>query len=185
MKERDFFNIFAVSLEKDVIRREKLGINPDYIYAVNGQNLDIDKLKKDKIVVNNNYNLTKGEIGCYLSHIHMLKKALESNKPVLIIEDDIKLEIDTFQKIKELKDIPIDWDILCIGYNYYEQFSTFDKIKYLHGAHAYLVNNENLTIEKINSLLPIDKPYDLMLPEKLKTYIVKPKIIDLGEFGNI
>lgn len=185
MKERDFFNIFVVSLEKDVIRREKLGINPDYIYAVNGQNLDIDKLKKDRIVVNN--KLTKGEIGCYLSHIHMLKKALESNKPVLVIEDDAKIEIDTFQKIKELKDIPIDWDILSIGYNYYEQFyiNTFDKIKYLHGTHAYLVNNKNLTIEKINSLLPIDKPYDLILPTKLKTYIVKPKIIDLGEFGHI
>lgn len=185
MKECDFLNIFVVSLEKDNLRREKLDINPSYIYAINGQYLDIDKLKNDGIVINN--KLTKGEIGCYLSHIHMLKKALESNKQVLIIEDDAKIEVDTFQKIKALKDIPEDWDILFIGYNYYEQFSIneFNKIKYLHGAHAYLVNNKNITIEKINSLLPIDKPYDIILPIKLKTYIVKPKIIELGDFGHI
>jgi GR25 family glycosyltransferase involved in LPS biosynthesis len=117
----------------------------------------------------------------------MLKKALESKKQVLILEDDANIEVDTFQKIKALKDIPEDWDILSIGYNYFEEFSinSFNKIKYLHGAHAYLVNNKNITIEKINSLLPIDKPYDIALPIKLKTYIVKPKIIELGEFGGI
>ena len=177
------YDIFVVSLEKDYKRREKLGIIPDYIYAVNGHNLDIDQLKKDGII-NINNKMTKGEIGCYLSHIHMLKKTLETNKQVLIIEDDAKIEADTFQKIKELKDIPEDWDILSIGYNYYEHFSinSFDKIKYLHGTHAYLVN-KNITMEKINSLLPIDKPYDISLPIKLKTYIVKPKIIEIGEFG--
>jgi len=182
----DFLNIFVVSLEKDYKRREKLGIIPDYIYAVNGHELDIDEMKKDGII-NINNKMTKGEIGCYLSHIHMLKKALESKKQVLILEDDANIEVDTFQKIKALKDIPEDWDILSIGYNYFEEFSinSFNKIKYLHGAHAYLVNNKNITIEKINSLLPIDKPYDIALPIKLKTYIVKPKIIELGEFGGI
>jgi GR25 family glycosyltransferase involved in LPS biosynthesis len=182
----DFLNIFVVSLEKDYKRREKLGIIPDYIYAVNGYELDIDEMKKDGII-NINNKMTKGEIGCYLSHIHMLKKALESKKQVLILEDDANIEVDTFQKIKALKDIPEDWDILSIGYNYFEEFSinSFNKIKYLHGAHAYLVNNKNITIEKINSLLPIDKPYDIALPIKLKTYIVKPKIIELGEFGGI
>lgn len=182
----DFLNIFVVSLEKDYKRREKLGIIPDYIYAVNGHELDIDEMKKDGII-NINNKMTKGEIGCYLSHIHMLKKALESKKQVLILEDDANIEVDTFQKIKALKDIPEDWDILSIGYNYFEEFSinSFNKIKYLHGTHAYLVNNKNITIEKINSLLPIDKPYDISLPIKLKTYIVKPKIIELGEFGGI
>jgi GR25 family glycosyltransferase involved in LPS biosynthesis len=182
----DFLNIFVVSLEKDYKRREKLGIIPDYIYAVNGHELDIDEMKKDGII-NINNKMTKGEIGCYLSHIHMLKKALESKKQVLILEDDANIKVDTFQKIKALKDIPEDWDILSIGYNYFEEFSinSFNKIKYLHGAHAYLVNNKNITIEKINSLLPIDKPYDIALPIKLKTYIVKPKIIELGEFGGI
>ena len=97
------YDIFVVSLEKDYKRREKLGIIPDYIYAVNGQHLDIDELKKDGII-NINNKMTKGEIGCYLSHIHMLKKTLETNKQVLIIEDDAKIEADTFQKIKELKD---------------------------------------------------------------------------------
>ena len=67
------YDIFVVSLEKDYKRREKLGIIPDYIYAVNGHNLDIDQLKKDGII-NINNKMTKGEIGCYLSHIHMLKK---------------------------------------------------------------------------------------------------------------
>jgi len=182
----DFLNIFVVSLEKDYKRREKLGIIPDYIYAVNGHELDIDEMKKNGII-NINNKMTKGEIGCYLSHIHMLKKALESKKQVLILEDDANIEVDTFQKIKALKDIPEDWDILSIGYNYFEEFSinSFNKIKYLHGTHAYLVNNKNITIEKINSLLPIDKPYDISLPIKLKTYIVKPKIIELGEFGGI
>jgi glycosyl transferase family 25 len=185
MNDRSFLDIFLVSLPKDDIRRKNLGIKPDYTYAVDGSTLDIDKLKKDGIISNNN-TLTKGEIGCYLSHVHLLKKALNSKKPVLILEDDAKIEVDTLNKIKKvIENPPKDWDLIFLGYNYYEEYSTFKQINYLHGTHAYLINTKNLTKAKIDSLLPIEKPYDVILPIKFKTYISQPKIIQLGEFGGI
>ena len=179
-------NIYLVSLEKDKERRESLNIIPDYTYAVDGSKLDIDKLKSENILTKD-CTLSKGEIGCFLSHIHLLNKVVDTGKYTLILEDDAKVPEDLIEKIiKTIKTAPGDFDILFLGYNYYEEYTTFKQINYLHGAQAYLINPKNMNKEKINKLLPISKPYDLILPIFFKTYIVIPKIVELHEkFGGI
>ena len=186
MNYRDVFDVYLVSLPKDTERRQKMGLLPDYTYSVNGLELDIDKLKHNNILSEES-TLTKGEIGCYLSHTQLLNKALMSEKMVLILEDDAKIEADTFTKIKNILNepsLPTDWDILFLGYNYFEEYTTFRHVNYMHGAHAYLVNTRHITKEKINNLYPITQPYDVILPVKLQTYVIEPKIIELNsDFG--
>lgn len=178
---RNDINIYLVSLEKDKERRKYLNIKPDYTYAVDGSNLDIDKLKKDNIV-SPDCKLTKGELGCFLSHIHLLNKVVDSGKFTLILEDDAKVPNDLIEKIiKTIETSPKDFEILFLGYNYYEEYNTFKQINYVHGTHACLINPKNMTKEKINKLLPIKKAYDVTLPVTFKTYIVIPKIVELNE----
>ena len=185
-ESKDNFDIFLVSLPKDIERRENIGVKPNYTYAIDGAILKKDELLNDRIL-SKNCSLRRGEIGCYMSHVHLLKKCLTSKKDyVLILEDDAKIEPDSFDKIEEvLKKAPSDFNMLFLGYNYYENFYKFTSINLLHGTQAYLVNIKNLKIEDINRLYPIEKEYDVILPVKFKTYVVIPKIIKLGKFGKI
>ena len=180
------FDIYLISLPKDTERRVELGIIPNYTFSVDGSTLDIDVLKTEGLV-SKDCKLVKGEIGCYMSHLELLKKSISSNKKyVLILEDDAKIEPDTFDKISNvLNEAPKDFDMLFLGHNYYEEYHTFKKVNYMHGTQAYIVNVKNITLEKINNLYPIKNPYDVVLPTKFKTFVVVPKIIELGKFGAI
>ena len=173
----DKLEIYLVSLPKDQERRNHLNVIPDYTYAVDGSALNIEKIIYQK------NPLTKGEIGCYMSHVHMLKKALKSSsKYVMIIEDDVG-PIDLNKMSSYIEQAPPDFDLLFLSYNYYEHFE-YDKIKLVYGLQCYIVNTSNITAEKINSLFPITAPIDVILPSKFVSYIIKPKVVALGQFSN-
>jgi len=164
--------IYLISLPKDIQRRSALNIKPDYTYAVDGSQ-----------ILTNDTDLTKGELGCYLSHVHMLSKALNSpSKYVLVLEDDvghIPLEsLDTW-----IRDAPVDFELLFLGWNYYEKFD-YEQISYLHGTQSYVINTHNVTQEKINKLFPAEKPIDITLPTKFISYVIKPKTIELGPYAS-
>ena len=64
--------------------------------------------------------LTKGEVGCALSHVKVWKEAyanLPDNENVLILEDDIVFEPDFWNKVKKLEEelINVDFDLLYLG----------------------------------------------------------------------
>ena len=177
------FNIYLISLEKDVERREKIlkYIEPDIIFSVDGSTLDRELLIKNG-KLDTNSKLKLGEIGCYLSHINLIDKSLNSEKYTIIFEDDVKIESDTINKIsKIINDAPKDFQILCLGYNYYEEYSEFSEIKYLFGSQAYVINPRNINRDDLKKFFPINEPYDIVLPRNLKTYIVIPKLVELQE----
>ena len=115
----------------------------------------------------------------------MLKRAIkQKSKYVLILEDDAKIEPDTFQKINEvLKEVPVDTELIFIGYNYNESYK-FQKSIYLHGTQSYIVNTHNMSLDKINKLYPIKSPIDTVIPKKFNTYITIPKIVELNNKYN-
>ena len=192
LNKAEMFSTFLVSMEKDKDRRENIlkNINVDDIYAVNGYTLDLDKLIKDGLVENK--KLKKGEIGCYLSHVHYFNKALNSDKniPILVIEDDIKINKDILNKIDiVLKKAPSDYEILHIGFSYHESFDINYKVeraKLVYGTHGYIINPKNINKQKVDKLFPIREPIDMTLPKIFKSYIVWPRIIELDtKYSNI
>lgn len=59
-----------------------------------------------------------GMVGCKLSHYILLRKieTLKSQKPILILEDDIDIDLDFVQKIETaLIHMPSEWDILLVS----------------------------------------------------------------------
>lgn len=204
--DEHFINItlptYLISLDKDKERREKILkiFMPTHIYAHNGENIDINFLKEIG-VLDKNSTLTRGEIGCYLSHKHMLEIINNSDSDYAIIfEDDayIKNEEEFNDNIKYIIDNAnnFDWDLIFLDSNYFkldeknEIFKTqqfeFQKITYLHGTQCILVNNKNkinLT-EKIKKLFPITIPIDITYPTIFTSYVINPHIIGLIDFDH-
>lgn len=63
------------------------------------------------------YELTRGAVGCYLSHLHVYKAFLsDAAKPFLMVfEDDVTFDTDILSKINQVVPPPTSWDVLLLG----------------------------------------------------------------------
>ena len=139
----------------------------------------------------------KGEIGCYLSHVNLLKHLDTLNTPPneghLILEDDIKID-DDFVKTwnKSFNTVPETWDMIFVGLlgnKVKNVLNGIGKPEWITGTHAYVVKHSSIP-RILNSLKgfnePIDEVYGRNL-EGLKIYALNPpKIHQSGpsEMGN-
>lgn len=200
---RNEFDCYIINLKKNT---ERLGvINELYnksdlssipyirIEAVNGKEIDIKPYVTSRVyngIVNIDNTgerhfhtqITRGAIGCYLSHLDIYNRIKNSNKPYgLIIEDDAMFNKDVYNKgIKSiLENIPEDWDIILLGRI---DLETENKGTYLvmhkfWGTHGYLINQSG--VSKMLSLanIPIDDQIDAVMGElsrKNKLHIYAP-----------
>jgi hypothetical protein len=104
---------FVINLERRKDRRRHfISANPsllgnaelDFIEAVDGKELTLEKLNANGFNTLKawrdpfrNRTLTKGEVGCFLSHARAWKKCLELNEPIMVFEDDAIVN-DTFDE---------------------------------------------------------------------------------------
>jgi GR25 family glycosyltransferase involved in LPS biosynthesis len=91
------------------------------------------------------YQLTRGGIGCFLSHYILAQKLLEDNvhDTYLIFEDDAGFPKDTMKQIKETLDIsPSNWDIILLGTHRVHglPLNNFIKVSAFWGLFGYLIN---------------------------------------------
>lgn len=67
--------------------------------------------------------LTKGEVGCMLSHISLISTLAESsiNSNVLILEDDAQIDSQIINLISSEQLNHFDWDLIILGYSKLEK----------------------------------------------------------------
>lgn len=89
-------------------------------------------------------------LGCYLSHLEILKRARDANKSVLIFEDDIEI-INFEEKLieKALDELYyMDWWMLYLGANLmrpcYEVTDHLARLTHAQSTHAYGINKKYL-----------------------------------------
>jgi GR25 family glycosyltransferase involved in LPS biosynthesis len=153
--------------------------------AINGKELDKNKLIKDGVLSETN-NLRMGQIGCALSHITILKKIQQQNEPYgLILEDDVI--IPPYFSVEDLE-LPKDFDICFLGgCNIKGEKISKKWIQPTskNGAfnlcwHAVLINKNN--VQKIIDLLtPLKRPIDSQIRDKydeLKVFYHYPNLIN-------
>lgn len=106
-------------------------------------------------------HITKGEIGCYASHIRAWQSV---SGPTLICEDDIIIEYNTKQRLKRIiENAPLGWDIIKLT------GETKDVVKYINSdlhqyikiptsCAAYLIsrNGARKLLKKSVRTLPVD-----------------------------
>lgn len=127
------------------------------------------------------HQMTRGSVGCYLSHMSAYKQFLDSGKEyALIFEDDVYLKkSDYIHSINStLKEIPKDWDMVllgCVCYVCHKYKSYYDTKKFIL-LHSYMINRESA--QKIYDILDgmkinkqIDSEFsDLLQGNKIKIY---------------
>lgn len=111
------------------------------------------------------YQLTRGAIGCYLSHMEIYRRVVAGDKPFAIIfEDDVEIPRTVLRDIhRALDKIPSDWDMFllgcfCIVCNKTQHFSQIQRFFLMH---AYVVTKEGAK-KLLNYLekIPIEQQVD-------------------------
>ncbi len=135
------------------------------------------------------YQLTRGAIGCYLSHIRAWNQILKDGSNVgLIFEDDAQIPIGVQSSINEaMRNAPPDWDIMLMGVachtcNGVRTRPGFLRVKKFWLLHCYLIKASAIQkIFKSDALFPIGQQIDSLLSEMsdmLKIYAVTPGFVN-------
>ncbi len=101
------FEIFEGTDGKNYLPEiESINLFPQYFFVEN--NIDYVRFN----------TLSKGQLGCSISHINIYKKIVESSfKRTLILEDDAFIEKKDFFAFETLiEKLPADWELLYLGY---------------------------------------------------------------------
>lgn len=188
-----FDKIYCLNLERRPDRWEEstkvfknLNLSVDKFPAFDGQTIDLGYGKP--------YN---GDIGCGISHIKVLKSAIENKlKNVLILEDDVMFSdnlLEIFQKVT--LELPDDWDILFFGGNHQggalKISENIARVYNTYTTHCYAINSKCFEtiykhmvskIEyvlncgyKLDECVAVDY-YMAQLHRKLNVYSVYPNI---------
>ncbi|XP_064845780.1 procollagen galactosyltransferase 2-like [Oncorhynchus masou masou] len=129
-----FDEIFLINLKRRLDRRQRmlstmtsLGLQATLTDAVDGKALNTSQLQALGIEMIPGYQdpysgrvLTRGEIGCFLSHhstwVQLLERGLSK---VLVLEDDVRFE-PRFKRrmmtiMEEVEKAQLDWDLIYVG----------------------------------------------------------------------
>ena len=156
--------------------------------------LQVNKTEKTKRRTHH-YQLTKGAVGCFLSHYTLVKQLLDDNSAdyYLILEDDIMVNEKILSTIKRyLSIVPTDWDILqlstlrCVKYNVVGEFV---EPSGFWGMQSYIINKRGAKklVNEVNNH-KIDGQIDAYLSRmkqqnKIKIYITKKRLFFTNENG--
>ncbi|XP_015686197.1 probable inactive glycosyltransferase 25 family member 3, partial [Protobothrops mucrosquamatus] len=129
-----FDEVFLINLARRPDRRQRmlealfeLEIDPLVVDAIDGRALNSSSIKKLGIDLLPGYydpfsgrTLTKGEVGCFLSHHHVWKEVVERGlEKSLVLEDDIRFEAYFKRHLVKLMDAlertQLDWDLIYLG----------------------------------------------------------------------
>ncbi|XP_031622692.1 glycosyltransferase 25 family member [Contarinia nasturtii] len=184
MDKMSLDKIFMINLLRRPERRIKmersfkeLGLNVEHVAAVDGKKLTQEYL--DEIGVKylpgysdpfHNRPMTKGEIGCFLSHFMVWEKQVAQNlQEVLVLEDDIRFEPYFKQRAMHLLDEARKiggWDLIYFGRKRLLKKNEMwvDGSDYLvHASYSYWTLGYVLSLEGAKKLLAA-KPLENLIP---------------------
>ena len=153
---------------------ENNSIEYELYQAVDGKSISYERLKEQGYDVNHNWTdpilgttLTKGEVGCFLSHWQIWNKCIEKNESIIVLEDDAILT-DRFN-MEEIESLPYDFVYLA----YHEMREkikiddTFSKPVYPYWTLAYMIRPEAARVlvnnEAKRNILPVDEYLPTMM----------------------
>ena len=197
------FATYLINLDRAVERRQfmesqlyKLGIEYTRIPAVLGTDLKdpIDGFDEMGFKMRTGKHRSPGEIGCYFSHLQVLKTFLEGEDSyALVLEDDAHLPDDLLSLLNSALAMRDRWDLLRLSSSregeYWVLAGLDEKrqlainLKVLKNTAAYLINR--YAAERcLESLLPMRRPYDVALDRdwtmNFKTACVVPFPVELS-----
>jgi glycosyl transferase family 25 len=204
--------VFIINMKKDIDKKkhmqtlcEKFNLEFEFIEAVDGRLLndkEIEAVYSKKQMINNlGRELTKGEIGCALSHILIYKKIVTKNiQTALILEDDIDFDQKLIDCLNSINQFPDDWELILLGHHSMSSRKivtpyNFWYKKYLNktniirkpsvvggGTYGYCINNKGAK-KLLGHLQKIAKPIDHYTgsSQYVNLYIIQKPIININQ----
>jgi len=192
-----------IDLQQSKMREKSANIHLEYIDAVKGIDVDIDKMKASGELqpLNDssffNAKSMPNEVACYLSHMKTYRTILEKNQPgfSVIFEDDFELKDEFIEKLDQsleiLKSVDFDYCFLGMvggggGEHVNGEVYRIPTEGSMWQTHAYMVKNENIP-KIINKLMPIKGLIDVSIFDKgksreLNVYKLEPTIVKQDQF---
>ena len=205
--------VFVITLRRDQDRVNNVAKNVisalpecEIFSAIDGQSLNISEACAEYSIPQEFFKKpgAKGNLGCALSHFHLLKMVVERKyEKVIIFEDDIKVPEDFRNKLSlVLDEVPDNFDFLYLWVHpkyRHQDDSNFlvpgksyvRKYSYTYGTSAYLVTFEGAKkIVKYFSRSVYDyvdfMVSDLIASGGLTTYMTRNSLVDnLGQLTAI
>lgn len=196
--------IWIINLKHDEERRkfmveqlERLGLPYELIEAVDGSALSDEdfKISSPELSQKTIYRqLTPGEVGCALSHIHLWERMLRDDiTEVLIFEDDALIAQAMLGVLENRDKLPENWE--HINFTTWSRVFPFGDLifdiyragKFLDrpfSAVAYLLTNSGAEklLSKVKPLyIPIDDYFSIV---GLNSYAVEPQVVSRMNFGS-
>lgn len=161
IKDNPRIDIYVISLKKCLNRRDLMQkhlkkINFKFFDAIDGRNMNENEKEYSEKLFENNLSL--GEKGCFLSHLALWEKIVNSgNKYTLILEDDAIINSDYLNDkklqtlLQQLIEKTKDFDFMYIGHlmeipgiliNSYNENITIHNTVSARGLHGYLISLE-------------------------------------------
>ena len=163
----DFFEkVYVVSLSRATDRRSYItdllsseDINFEFFEAFDGQESFLTEDSLESFVSENfwkdpgGWSPSRGQIGCWMSHVNIWKKMVEDDiGSCLILEDDVTFGVEnpneTFRAY--LESLPKDWNIFMLGFCNYNGFQNLNenivKPRIPACTHAYSLKKKSAEI---------------------------------------
>ncbi|EEG86122.1 LPS glycosyltransferase [Proteus penneri ATCC 35198] len=188
-------NTFVINLKDDLLKRDfmrnqldNIGISYQFIEAIDGRIMSDNTIKQLAYDYPDCY-LTKGEIGCTLSHMAIYKKMIEDNIEIaLILEDDALLPSNIYSKLIDIKNIDKSSKpnvyILTKTESYIKNKQLNNNIYYAYsvsGTYGYVINKAAAK-SLLSKLTPIKYEADMWSTFKrqglINLYCHIPHLID-------
>lgn len=177
--------VFVISLKRSVERRKKVEeqlnqthLQWKFLDAVDGYALPEmpPSYQRSKVKRLQGYELTPGEVGCFLSHINAWELCVLNNVTTLVLEDDFLVGKDLEAVIEDLLKISDQWNLVRLSGIYetrhetLKQRSGYELVRNLGepcGTAAYMVRPTAAKI-LLKNAADIYEPVDHYLEHYLK-----------------
>ena len=200
-------------LEKVISELEKIGgqfSNYTVFKAIDGKTISEDEIKK-LLTLDAQYSFyinafnydqirSRGEVGCYLSHLGVWKDMVKNNyNNVIILEDDVFSNMTSQQINKNLDYLPLDYDVAHLGWfsryegNYLKKSTNWvvpvdnnKRFSMIYGTYSYMLSNKGAK-ELIANAIPINMQVDSYisvyssLNSSFKRYLSILQLFEQGE----
>ena len=181
--------VFVISLKRSIQRRKrveeqlnKTNIQWNFLDAVDGYALPEmpPSYQKSKVKRLQGYELTPGEVGCFLSHIKAWEMCVLNNATTLVFEDDFLVGENLEAVIEDLLAIADQWSLVRLSGIYetkheiLKQRSGYSLVKNLGepcGTAAYMIQPAAAKI-LLNNAADIYEPVDHYLEHYLKHSLI-------------
>jgi glycosyl transferase, family 25 len=175
----------VISLEHSKERQKKVenemrktALKWRFLNACDGERLDFSLVSYDAQKVKKllGFELTRKEVGCYLSHMNCWHACIEANENVLVFEDDFVVQENFDEVLQKLMSMDFSWDIIRLqalaesSSKVVQDFGSFRLVENDSdplGATAYIVNPRSAKILAQHSV-DIFEPLDHFIEHKEK-----------------